>query len=163
MVTEVRVAIDQHVTLPGNAADAFRVVRQGDGAIVSLGAAVDDAGAGTVVTLRFAGADVVGNSLADGSYTLTVAAAQVSGNDGLLDGDGDGQAGGDFSQGLFRLFGDINGDRRVDVADFGLFSTTFNLSSGQNGFLAGFDFNGDGRIDIADFGQFSIRFFTTLP
>jgi hypothetical protein len=49
------------------------------------------------------------------------------------------------------------------VADFGLFSSTFNLSTGQTGFLAAFDFDGDGHIDIADFGQFSLRFFTVLP
>jgi hypothetical protein len=66
-------------------------------------------------------------------------------------------------QGLFRFFGDINGDRHVDVADFGLFSSTFNLGTGQTGFPAAFDFNSDGHIDIFDFGQYSIRFFTTIP
>ena len=40
---------------------------------------------------------------------------------------------------------------------------TFNLSTGQTGFLAAFDFNGDGHVDIADFGQFSVRLFTPLP
>ena len=67
------------------------------------------------------------------------------------------------AQGLFRFYGDANGDRHVDIADFALFSGTFNLSTGQTGFLDYFDFNGDGHIDIADFGQFSIRFFTPLP
>jgi hypothetical protein len=51
----------------------------------------------------------------------------------------------------------------IDIADFALFSSTFNLSTGQPGFIAAFDFNGDGHIDIADFGQFSVRFFTVLP
>src|SRR5262245_18911117 len=67
------------------------------------------------------------------------------------------------ADGLFRFYGDINGDRHVDIVDFGLFSSTYNLSSGQTGFIAAFDFNGDGHIDIADFGQFSLRFFTVLP
>ena len=53
--------------------------------------------------------------------------------------------------------------RHVDIADFALLSGTFNLNSGQTGFLAYFDFNNDGHIDIADFGQFSIRLFTPLP
>jgi hypothetical protein len=79
----------------------------------------------------------------------------------------DGTPGGDFvfgdQQGLFRFYGDINGDRHVDIADFALFSSSFNLSTGQTGFLAAFDFNNDGHIDILDFGQFSIRFFALLP
>jgi hypothetical protein len=66
-------------------------------------------------------------------------------------------------QGLFRLFGDVNGDRRVDIVDFGLFSSTFNLRSGQTGFNPALDFDGDGRVDIFDFGQFSLRLFTVLP
>jgi hypothetical protein len=67
------------------------------------------------------------------------------------------------AQGLFRFFGDINGDRHVDIADFALFSNSFNSSTGQQDYLAYLDFNGDGHIDIADFAQFSIRFFTVLP
>jgi uncharacterized protein (DUF2141 family) len=98
---------------------------------------------------------------------LTALASQISANGQPLDGDANGTFGGNFvfgeAQGLFRFFADINGDRHVDIADFGLFSSTFNLSTGQTGFIAAFDFNGDGHIDIADFGQFSIRFFTPLP
>jgi len=64
------------------------------------------------------------------------------------------------AQGLFRFFGDINGDRHVDIADFGLFSQSIFNSANFN---AAFDFNGDGVIDVADFGQFAIRMFTVLP
>jgi hypothetical protein len=104
---------------------------------------------------------------ADGRYTLTALANQISVGGVLLDGDGDGQPGGNFTfgdaQGLFRFFRDINGDRIVDIGDFGLFSATYGLNSGQMGFISAFDFNGDGVIDIADFGQFSIRIFRVLP
>jgi hypothetical protein len=62
-----------------------------------------------------------------------------------------------------RFFGDSNGDTNVDISDFGLFSGTFGLNSGQIGFLSYFDFNNDNVIDITDFGQFSIRIFTVLP
>ena len=79
----------------------------------------------------------------------------------------DGIAGDNYTfgdnQGLFRYFGDSNGDRRVDIADFGLFSTSYGLHIGQSGFLAYFDYNNDGTIDIVDFGQFAIRMFTVLP
>jgi hypothetical protein len=63
-------------------------------------------------------------------------------------------------QGLFRFYGDMNADRRIDIADFGFFSLAFLNAPNYNPAL---DFNNDGRIDIADFGQFSVRFFTTLP
>jgi hypothetical protein len=58
------------------------------------------------------------------------------------------------------MFGDINGDARVDVADFGVFSTAYYAPENYSTAL---DFNGDGVIDIADFGQFSLRYFTSLP
>jgi hypothetical protein len=62
-----------------------------------------------------------------------------------------------------RYYGDANGDSRIDIADFGLFATTYGLSTGQGGYIQYFDYNNDGRIDVADFGQFAIRYFTTLP
>ena len=136
MVTQVQIAFDQHVILPDNPADAFRLVRQEDGAVVTLRAIVDDTGTGTVVTLQFAGAAVQGRSLADGRYTLTVAAAQVGGKDGALDGNGDGIGGDDFvlagdpaTNKLFRLFGDANGDGVVDAIDLGQFRATFNANA----------------------------------
>jgi hypothetical protein len=120
-----------------------------------------------VTLTSFTGSEAQFGSLKDGRYTLTVLASQISAGGLALDGDGDGLPGGNLiigdAQGLFRFYGDINGDRHVDIADFGLFSSTFNLSTGQTGFLAAFDFNGDGHIDIADFGQFSVRMFTVLP
>jgi hypothetical protein len=115
----------------------------------------------TVATLTFPG--TTAGSLADGNYSLRVLGSQISTGGVLLDGDGDGVPGGDAVVQFHRYFGDANGDRRVDIADFGLFSTTYNLQSGQGGFLPYFDVNGDNRVDIVDFGQFSVRYFTTLP
>jgi streptogramin lyase len=165
LVTQIQVAFDQHVTLPANPADAFRLTRQGDNAAVTLSAAVDDTGPGTVVTLTFTGGAVDNASLADGRYTLTVVAAQVAGPNGALDGDGDGQAGGDFvlagdpaSNTLFRLFGDVNGDGAVNGLDFAAFRAAF--GTGQPG--SPFDVNGDGVIDNLDFFQFRRRFGTAV-
>jgi hypothetical protein len=70
--------------------------------------------------------------------------------------------GSDTVTNFHRMYGDINGSANVDIADFGMFSTTFNLHSTDSGFIAAFDYNNDGVIDIADFGQFSVRIFTTL-
>ena len=62
-----------------------------------------------------------------------------------------------------RMYGDANGDARVDVADLGLFAGTYLKTAGQPGYLDYFDYNADGRVDVADLGQFASRYLTTLP
>jgi hypothetical protein len=159
-VTSLRIAFDQQVSFTGAAADAFQLKRQGDNALVTLAAAVNNTGPGTVVTLTFTGGAVNGASLADGRYTLNIDAAQVSNANGALDGNGDGTGGDSFelvgdpaTNKLFRLFGDIDGDGDVDAQDFGAFRAAFGGTSN----LA-FDFDGDGDVDAQDFGQFRSRF-----
>jgi uncharacterized delta-60 repeat protein len=166
-VTSLTVRFSGQVTFSGTAEQAFTLIRTGGGAVTFV-ANVSVENGGTVVVLNnFSGPETQFGSLRDGRYTLTALATQISAGGQALDGDANGTPGGNFvfgdAQGLFRFYGDINGDRHVDIADFGVFSSTFNLSTGQTGFLAAFDFNGDGHIDIADFGQFSLRFFTPLP
>jgi uncharacterized protein (TIGR03118 family) len=168
MVTQLRVAFDQHVILPPNAADAFGLSRQGDGATVNLNADVNDLGAGTVVTLTFFGGAVEQSllnnpSLADGRYTLTVRAGQVGGLNGALDGNGDGTNGDDFvlagdtaTNKLFRLFGDVNGDAAVDGFDLTAFRNAFGSIAITS--LSPFDVNGDGAIDGLDLTAFRNHF-----
>jgi hypothetical protein len=166
-VTSLTVTFNYAVSFAGSVASAFTLTRTGGGA-VNFSATASVVNGVTVVTLNnFTGSETEFGSLRDGRYTLIAFASQISANGQSLDGDADGTPGDNYTfgdaQGLFRFFGDVNGDRHVDIADVGLFSSTFNLSTGQPGFIAAFDFNGDGHIDIADFGQFSIRFFTVLP
>jgi hypothetical protein len=142
----------------------FTLNRIGGGAVTFV-TTVGGSNGVTIVTLNnFAGSETEFGSLKDGRYTLTALASQITFNGLQLDGNGDGTAGDNFTfsdaQGLFRFYGDINGDRNVDIADFGLFSSSiFNPAN----YIAAFDFNNDGHIDIADFGQFAIRLFTILP
>src|SRR5262249_42141446 len=105
----------------------------------------------TVATINFT-SDTLFGSLTDGHYRLTVLASQVQ------DVAGNSIAA-DVVQNFHRFYGDANGDEHVDIADFGLFSATFNLNMGQPGFLPYMDYNNDGHVDILDFGQFSIRLF----
>src|SRR5206468_417447 len=124
----------------------------------------------TVVTLgNFAGAEATAGSLNDGKYTLTALAGQISANGVQLDGNGDGTPGDNFvladtgqAGGLFRLYGDSNGDRRVDNADFFQFRTTFGLPSTNPAFLAYFDVNGDRKVANSDCVQFRTRFGTSI-
>ena len=163
-VTSVTVTFSGVVNFVTSPGAAFTLVRVGGGS-VSFSATSRVIGGATVVTLdNFHGAFTQFGSLADGRYTLTALASQITRGGQALDGNGDGIPGDDFTfgdaQGLFRMFGDINGDRRVDILDFGLFSLSYQSAANYN---PAFDFNGDGRIDIADFGQFAVRYFTTLP
>jgi hypothetical protein len=112
------------------------------------------------VTLNaFTGSATEFGSLADGRYTLTALASQISASGQQMASDyqfGD-------TQGLFRMFGDVNGDQTVNGFDFGFFKNAFGTQAGDPNYLSYLDFNGDGVINGFDFGQFRTRFGTQLP
>src|SRR5262249_22328186 len=113
----------------------------------------------TVTTITFAGAEIIGNSLADGNYTLTIHGDCV--HDGFgqaLDGAGTGVAGSDRTDTFFRLFGGAHGDGHVDQHDCELLRSAFNTKAGEAGYLWYFDFDGDGAVDGRDNGEFNRRF-----
>lgn len=164
MVTSLTVTLSTPVTFAGAVRDAFTLMRTAGGAVAFTATSAVVNGV-TVVTLsNFTGAMTQFGSLADGRYTLTALAGQIGAAGTALDGDGDGLPGGNYAfgeaQGLFRFYGDINGDRRVNIADFGLFSLSYMNAAN---YVAAFDFNGDGRINLVDFGQFSLRYLAPLP
>ena len=158
-VTSLTVTFSGTVTMdPG----AFELLRQ-DGSAVSLSVAVSLVDGRTVAVLTFAGPDILGGSLADGNYTLTIRADRI--HDALgwsLDGDGDGTPGGDRVDAFFRLYGDSDGDRDVDELDQALFDSAFGTSAGDPGFREYFDYNGDGMVDCLDRDQFLLRLGTAL-
>jgi hypothetical protein len=149
MVNSLTVTFDGPVTIdPG----AFEVAGPAGSLELTVAAAVVDGR--TVAVLTFSGPDIVGGSLADGSYTLTIHADRVRDRWGrALDGDADGSAGGDRADGFHRLFGDADGDADVDWADRDVFRAAY-----EAGYLWSFDFDGDGDVDGHDNGEFSRRF-----
>jgi RHS repeat-associated protein len=158
MVTSLTVTFNTTVTLdPG----AFSLQRIG-GTSVALTPTVFILNGQTVVVLTFTGAGIVGGSLADGKYALAVNAAAAHDHLGNgLDGNGDGTAGDDYTLadsgqagGLYRLFGDANGDRVVNQADLSLLRTVF----GANATDPTFDVNADGVINQADLNLFRANF-----
>lgn len=154
MVTSVTVTFDGPVTLdPG----AFGLSRP-DGTPVELAVAASVVQGRTVAVLTFTGSDIVGGSLADGSYTLTVHGDRVHDQWGReLDGDGDGSARGNRVDGVSRLFGDSDGDGDVDHADLDRMLTSFGKNSGEAGFLWFLDYDGDGNVGGLDMAQFNHR------
>src|SRR5262249_26474787 len=120
----------------------------------------------TVVTLdNFTGSAAQFASLADGRYTLTAIASQISAGGQSLDGNGDGMPGDDFilasaaspnpPANIFRFFGDVDGDGDVDAANFLTFRDMF---LGITPYNAALDFNNSGSVDAADFLQFRNRY-----
>src|SRR5207248_2741196 len=73
-VTSIDVRFDGVVALPSYAADAFRLTRQSDGAIIDLKATASGT-TPTIVTLNFSGPLAEAGSLPDGRYTLTALAS----------------------------------------------------------------------------------------
>jgi len=156
MVRSLRVTFGEIITFVGAGSAAFQLTNNSDVVVpgVTLNvSAIDNSSGVSVVTITFSGAPIIGGSLADGRYRLRTLASQVR------DAAGNALAS-DAVFNFHRFFGDINGDVHVDIADFGLFSSSiFNPAN----YIAAFDFNNDGVIDIADFGQFAVRIFTPLP
>jgi hypothetical protein len=155
MVNRVTVTFGGPVTLDSGAIE----LRRQDGSLVGAQVSISLLGGRTVAVLTFAGAEFVGGSLADGTYTLTVRADRARDRWGReLDGDGNGVAGGDRVDGFSRLFGDSDGDGDVDGSDRGRFRSAYGTAAGGAGYLWYLDFDGNGYVEGLDNGQFNRRF-----
>ena len=156
-VTSLTVTFDSQLTFAGSVASAFALTRDSDGATVVITSAVY--GPGNVVQLSgFTGPATQSGSLANGTYTLTALASQISADGFPLDGNGDGTGGDNYTfvaaQGLYRLFGDANGDGSVNGVDLIAFRPTIGATAGGPNFNAAFDANNDGFINGVDLIQF---------
>ncbi|HEY7117651.1 MAG TPA: lamin tail domain-containing protein [Tepidisphaeraceae bacterium] len=99
---------------------------------------------------------------ADGNYRATLNAVGVVDWSGVqIDGNGDGQAGGNLTQDFFYLGGDVNQDRHVDFNDLVVLAQNYN-STGGKAWAQG-DFSGDGNVDFNDLVILAQRYNTTLP
>jgi hypothetical protein len=113
----------------------------------------------TVVVLTFRGRDIIGGSLPDGDYTLTIRGVRVHDAAGqALDGDGNGDEGSNHVDRFWRLFGDAEGNHEVDEADRELFRSAFGSHVGDPTYVSFLDFDGDGVIDRHDRREFQARF-----
>jgi hypothetical protein len=159
MVTRLTVSFDHVVTLEPEAFELHRA----DGRQVGLNVVPSMVDGRTVAVLTFTGSDILAGSLADGNYTLTIRSDLVHDVVGRsLDGDGDGTAGGDRSESLFRLYGDSDGDRDVDARDLIRFLFAFGHQQGDDEYLAFFDVNGDNRVGLVDLYALASRLGTHL-
>ena len=96
-------------------------------------------GSSTQWAVTFGGSGVVGNSIANGVYDITLNAADVS-----SDANPAVTVQSRPTDTFYRLFGDINGDGVVNAAD------NFQLKTAMATYNAAFDFNDDGVVNAAD-------------
>jgi hypothetical protein len=146
-VTSLTVTFDSVVTLdPG----AFELRGPG-GDLVALNVQASVVGGKTVAVLSFTGDGIIGGSLPDGTYTLTVRADRVHDRLGRgLDAD--------HVTTFFRLFGDSDGDADVDWRDLVRLLGTLGKRTGQAGFLGYFDYESNGVVGLRDALEFLRRF-----
>jgi len=117
----------------------------------------------TQATLTFSSPDGPRGSLPNGNYHLAINGSQLStANGAAVDVNGTGQAGGVLTTNFYRLFGDVNGDRVVNGADFIAFRNAYGSSVGQAGYNAALDFDGDGIINGSDFNEFVVNYGVAL-
>jgi murein DD-endopeptidase MepM/ murein hydrolase activator NlpD len=146
----------------GDVAAAFTMLQNETGQGVDLVLdSVDHSTGVTVVRLRFSGSLTRGSmaALIDGNYRLDVDGSRFMKQ-------GTATAGKNFTIGnnlhgddrFYAFFGDVNGDRKVDLLDFSLFRQSFGLHSSQDGFNSLFDYYQDGVISLLSFSQFRSRF-----
>ena len=129
MVNSLTITFDRVVTFdPG----AFGLQRQ-DGSVVGLNVAASVVGGRTVAVLTFTGTDIIGGSLADGNYTLTIRGDHIRDEVGReLDGDGDG-TGGRRPRGrvLSGCSATRDGDGDVDGQDRDRFRSAFGTTAAR--------------------------------
>ena len=156
MVSKITVTFSEVVN--GVTANSFNLMNTTTGKQVIPTVMTQVVNGRTVATLTFNGSGLIGGSLADGDYLLTTLASNVADAAGnQLDGNGDGASGDNATDSLFRLYGDVNGDRIVNIVDLFQFRNAY-----RGSYNTAFDFNGDGNINILDLFQFRSRYGSSI-
>ncbi len=133
------------------ASNAFKLTDQNDNPIT--GVVLTPSGIGTnTLSVTFSGSPIIGTSLADGKYRITVDGDQLFAAGRMVDAKNDGNPGSNGVTDFHRFYGDYDGDATIAASDF----IQFRLSFGGTDFT--FDFDGDGAVAASDFIQFRLRF-----
>lgn len=147
MVNSVTVVFNQPVALDTGAITV--VGRDGAGAGTVAAAASTD---GQTYVVTFTGSPIIGGSLADGIYDLTVVAANVhpAGNPGV-------SMTSDATLAFHRLYSDVDGDGDSDNADLFQMRSTYGKFSNDAAYRWWWDYTSDGDVDNADVFQVRSR------
>lgn len=167
MVKGLTVTFDSEVTI---GAGAFEVVQRGaTGGAVGVAFTTQQDGQGrTVASLTFSGTRTRAGSLVDGNYELRINGNLITDAAGALDLDRNGSNGGTYVLGtqaadrFYRHFGDVNGNRLIDLSDLTNFRAAFGSNSSSGNWNPRYDENGNNSIDLNDLNAMKSRFGRTL-
>ena len=101
--------------------------------------------------------------LEDGNYQLTIDHTKVRRAGTSITLEQDFVFGNTATDNFYSLFGDINGDRTVNVVDLLAFRNSFLQSTGDSEYNPAMDFDGNGTVNVIDLLPFRNRFLSTLP
>ena len=76
---------------------------------------------------------------------------------------GNGTAGGSFSGLIYRLAGDMTGDRKVNVFDLQRLAASWNKQDGQAGYDGACDLTGDGKVNVFDLQVLAANWNQQIP
>lgn len=107
-------------------------------------------GASAQWVVSFSGAGVVGNSIADGEYTLSLAASAATNSAGI--------AAAAANTTFERLFGDLSGDGAVNFSDLLQMSRAYGSNQSSSAYVAALDYDDNGQINFIDLLEFSQRY-----
>ncbi len=160
MIRRVRITLDQSATFDANALTVTGTYQNNSVGTVTVslvGGLYDSVNHVYNYDFGFSGTGVeASGSVTDGRYTLTLHASLVHATGGGT------LAGGDQTFKFFRLFGDSNGDGKVDDTDLAAFMSAYRSRAGSANYIAYFDYNGDNSVDSTDLYQFQRRYKTKL-
>jgi hypothetical protein len=107
-------------------------------------------GSSTQWAVTFGGGSVIGNSIANGVYDITMnASAVTSGANPSVTSQTRA------TDTFWRLYGDYTGAGTVNASDYDYFLDTYELKSTQTGYLFAFDYSGtDAKVTASDYDYF---------
>jgi hypothetical protein len=97
---------------------------------------------------------VIGNSIANGAYTISINPARVT-----AVADGQNLSGGE-TDAFYRLYGDVTGAQSVKNVDVNAFNRAWGNNAYQAGYIAALDYNNDGKYTNVDANAFNRAFNT---
>jgi len=147
---------------------AFEIIQRtnGDGTVTATPVSSNftcDKGGNTVVTLTFV--DSIRNSagfLEDGNYQLTVDGSKLTRSGTGLTLGANVVYGDTADEPFFALYGDSNGDRKLNIFDLLAFRQTYLASAGDANYDSSLDYGADGLVNVFDLLQFRQNYLKTL-
>lgn len=166
-ISELSVTFDGAVEFDADAFSVIRRANQDDGTpdtSVPITVSSSVSGGMTIVTITFDGLTRPNTgSLVDGNYQLTVHGDRVRRTGTELSLGSDFVFGNTADETFYSLYGDNNGDRKVNIFDLLSLRQTYRSNAGGENFQAGLDYDENGTINVFDLLRFRQNYNKELP